>query len=454
MGTYVRVAQGDDPARRSRRVLRLCRAARRPTAARPPGHRRRRRRARRRATRRRACGVRTAMGGARARRLCPDAVVVDAADVRVLQRPARTCSRCSRNTTPLVEGISIDEAFLDVGGLRAGVRDRRPRSRARLRAGRARAGRSADHRRRRRTKFLAKVASGVAKPDGLLVVPPDDELGFLHPLPVERLWGVGPATTAKLRDRRHHTVGQVAGLDERALVSMLGPARRPAPARARSQPRPTPGAGGPPPPVDRRSARARSRRRGRSTRSTSPSSGSSTGSRGGFGAPGVRLGRSCSGCASTISHERHVLTRSRVRRPRRRMILSASRDLLAAATPTIQARGLTLVGLTLDGPRGRGRRAADAASRASRDVALDAAVDLVRDRFGAAAVTRGVLVGRDPGIVDAHPAGLTPPPSASRPAATRRPRPPAPTGDRTAGAGGASRRSRSQRRRPRPRTQR
>ena len=73
-----------------------------------------------------------------------------------------------------------------------------------------------------RTKFLAKVASAVAKPDGLLVVPPDDELGFLHPLPVERLWGVGRVTAAKLHDRGLRTVGQVAALDEALLVHLLG----------------------------------------------------------------------------------------------------------------------------------------------------------------------------------------------------------------------------------------
>src|SRR2546430_6905379 len=73
-----------------------------------------------------------------------------------------------------------------------------------------------------RTKFLAKVASGVAKPDGLLVVPPDAELAFLHPLPVERLWGVGPVTARKLRERGISTVGEVAQLAETALVAMLG----------------------------------------------------------------------------------------------------------------------------------------------------------------------------------------------------------------------------------------
>ncbi len=73
-----------------------------------------------------------------------------------------------------------------------------------------------------RTKFLAKVASAVAKPDGLLVVPPDGEVAFLHPLPVERLWGVGPVTAQKLRDRAVRTVGEVARLSESTLVTWLG----------------------------------------------------------------------------------------------------------------------------------------------------------------------------------------------------------------------------------------
>ena len=73
-----------------------------------------------------------------------------------------------------------------------------------------------------RTKFLAKVASGVAKPDGLLIVPPGVELAFLHPLPVRRLWGVGPVTGRKLNERGITTVGQVARLAEATLVSMLG----------------------------------------------------------------------------------------------------------------------------------------------------------------------------------------------------------------------------------------
>src|SRR5262245_50560564 len=117
--------------------------------------------------------------------------------------------------------MSIDEAFLDGRGL-AHIRGTPAQMAARLRA---------DVRRHcglpltvgvARTKFLAKVASGVAKPDGLLVVPPDRELEFLHPLPVERLWGVGPVTSAKLRSRGINTVGEVARLAEPLLVSLLG----------------------------------------------------------------------------------------------------------------------------------------------------------------------------------------------------------------------------------------
>src|SRR5437868_14781266 len=123
--------------------------------------------------------------------------------------------------SPLVEGLSIDEAFLDVRGLER-ISGTPAEIAARLRrevrghvglpitVGVA------------RTKFLAKVASGVAKPDGLLVVPPDRELAFLHPLPVECVWGVGPATAKRLQAWNVRTVGELAGLSESTLVAMLG----------------------------------------------------------------------------------------------------------------------------------------------------------------------------------------------------------------------------------------
>src|SRR3954466_7189795 len=168
----------------------------------------------------RARGVRTAMGGRVARALCPDAIVVEPR-MSAYSEASKAVFEVFEQTTPLVEGLSIDEAFLDVGGLRRGsgtpteiaVRLRRrvlDEVGLPITVGVA------------RTKFLAKVASGVAKPDGLLVVPPDQELAFLHPLPVERLWGVGEVTAEKLRNRGLTTVGDVAILPEAALIAMLG----------------------------------------------------------------------------------------------------------------------------------------------------------------------------------------------------------------------------------------
>src|SRR5579859_3568149 len=146
-----------------------------------------------------ACGVRTAMSGRQARALCPKAVVVSPR-MSAYSDASKAVFEVFEHTTPLVEGLSIDEAFLDVGGLwrvlgtptEIAARLRREvleRVGLPITVGVA------------RTKFLAKVASAVAKPDGLLVVPPDYELDFLHPLPVGRLWGVGPVTSEKLRAR-------------------------------------------------------------------------------------------------------------------------------------------------------------------------------------------------------------------------------------------------------------
>src|SRR5256714_9586865 len=166
------------------------------------------------------CGVRTAMGGRQARSLCPRAIVVEPR-FSAYTEASRAVFEVFGQTTPLVEGLSIDEAFLDVGGLRriSGTpteiavrlrRDVRERVGLPITVGVA------------RTKFLAKVASGVATPDGLLVVPPDRQLAFLHPLPVERLWGVGSVTAGKLRELGITTVGEVARLAEPTLVALVG----------------------------------------------------------------------------------------------------------------------------------------------------------------------------------------------------------------------------------------
>src|SRR5712691_6361328 len=167
-----------------------------------------------------AYGVRTAMGGAQARGLCPQAIVVEPR-MSAYAEASKAVYRVFEDTTPLVEGLSIDEAFLDVRGMRrlsgapAEIAGRLRRE-VRLRVGLPITVGVA------RTKFLAKVASGVAKPDGLIVVPPDRELAFLHPLPVERLWGVGPVTADKLRELGLATVGEVAQLAEAVLVAILG----------------------------------------------------------------------------------------------------------------------------------------------------------------------------------------------------------------------------------------
>jgi DNA polymerase-4 len=168
-----------------------------------------------------AMGVTSATSVALARRLCPGAIVVPPRFAAYTEA-SRAVFEVFNDTTPLVEGVSIDEAFLDVGGLRAlsgsptqiGARLRRE---VRERVGLGITVGIA------RTKFLAKVASAQAKPDGLLCVPVDGELDFLHPLPVRALWGVGASTSGKLAERGLFTVGDVAALAESTLVTMLGP---------------------------------------------------------------------------------------------------------------------------------------------------------------------------------------------------------------------------------------
>jgi len=168
----------------------------------------------------RALGVRTAMSTGQARRLCPQIVEVPPRMEAYSQASADVFD-IFRDTTPEVEGLSIDEAFLDVSGLHRLVGPGRvvaERLRARVLSdvGLAISVGVAS------TKFLAKVASTVSKPNGLLVVPPGGELDFLHPLPVERLWGVGPVTAQRLRDRGITHVRDVAEAELDNLIAMLG----------------------------------------------------------------------------------------------------------------------------------------------------------------------------------------------------------------------------------------
>ena len=179
-----------------------------------------------------ARGVKTAMGGHRAKRLCPEAVVVPPR-MTAYTEASRAVFEVFDDTSPQVEALSIDEAFLDARGMEriAGTPEqiaRRLRREVRERVGLPITVGVA------RTKFLAKVASAQAKPDGLLVVPPDGELAFLHPLPIEALWGVGPATAARMRKVGIETVAEVAQLDERSLVTLLGQGAGRGCARARA----------------------------------------------------------------------------------------------------------------------------------------------------------------------------------------------------------------------------
>ncbi len=338
--------------------------------------------------------VRTAMGGAQARRLCPQAVVVQPR-MSAYAEASKAMFEVFDDTTPLVEGLSIDEAFLDVGGLRRisgpptdiAVRLRREvRERVGLPISVGVA----------RTKFLAKVASGVAKPDGLLVVPPDGELAFLHPLPVERLWGVGPVTADKLRQRGIATVGEVAQLAEPALVSILGRASgRHLHALAHNRdPRPVQ--------VGRRRRSIGAQRAlGRTPRSSDALDTIVV-------ALVDRLARRLRAarrvCRTVVLRMRfddfsratrsHTLPEATAQT---QTILATARGLLAAATPMIQRQGLTLVGVALANLHDDGAIQLALPFDRHRAGDLDATLDDVRDRFGSAAVTRAVLLGRDQG---------------------------------------------------------
>jgi DNA polymerase IV len=341
-----------------------------------------------------AFGVRTAMGGGQARALCPHAVVVEPRMSAYSEASAAVFGVFER-TTPLVEGLSIDEAFLDVGGLRRLVgpadaiamqlrRDVRDAVGLPITVGVA------------RTKFLAKVASAVAKPEGLLVVPPDRELEFLHPLPVEALWGVGPVTAGKLHDRGINSVGEVSELPEGALVAMLGKAAGPhlhALAHNRD-PRPVQ--------VGRRRHSIGSQHAlGRAPKSAEDVDAAVVA----IVDRVTRRMRAAGRVGRTIMLRLRFDDFSRATRShtlaqataQTRTILDAVRDLLATATPTIERQGLTLIGISVANLHDDTavQLALPFERRSGR--ALDAALDEVRDRFGSSAVTRAVLLGRDHG---------------------------------------------------------
>jgi DNA polymerase IV len=342
-----------------------------------------------------AFGIRTAMGGRQARRLCPHAVVVPPR-MSAYSEASKAMFRIFEDASPLVEGLSIDEAFLDVRGMEriAGTpteiavrlrRDVREGVGLPITVGVA------------RTKFLAKVASGVAKPDGLLAVPTDKELGFLHPLPVEALWGVGAKTGQKLRSYGIATVGQVARMDEGVLVALLGRAvGRHLHALAHNRdPRPIqPG-----------------RRRG------------SIGSQRALGLRRYRrdeLDPTLIALVDRITRRMRIAGRvgrtvvlrlrfgdfSRATRSHTlpqatahtETILAAARGLLAAAMPELERRGATLVGISVANLQNDDAIQLVLPFDRRGGLALDVALDEIRRRFGTDAVTRAVLLGRSQGF--------------------------------------------------------
>jgi DNA polymerase IV len=168
----------------------------------------------------RTFGIGSAMPMARARRACPHAVFLPPR-FDAYSDASRQVMAVLRDVTPLVEPLSLDEAFLDVAGAARSLGSgpeigARLRRRVRDETGLTASVGAAS------TKLLAKLASDLAKPDGLLVVEPGTELEFLHPLPVTRLWGVGPATRRKLDDFGVTSVGDLAGIPESSLVRALG----------------------------------------------------------------------------------------------------------------------------------------------------------------------------------------------------------------------------------------
>ena len=340
----------------------------------------------------RAFGVRSAMNGRRARQLCPQAIVVSPRFEAYVEA-GEAVAGLFEDAVPVVERLSIDEAFLDARGLEhiKGTptevakqlrRDVRERIGLPITVGVA------------RTKFLAKVASGQAKPDGLLVVPPEKELEFLHPLEAQALWGVGPATAEKLHAVGLRTVGEVARLPESRLVELVGRAAgRKLHALAHNR--------------DPRPVKRTPRRR-------------SVGSQCALGihryTPEM-LDQTVLALVDRVTRRmrakgrtgRTVVLRMRfgdfgratrshtLPRPTSATsaVLAEMRTLLDAERELIEERGLTMVGVTVSNLQAGSRQLQLPIDERQGDV-LDHVLDEVRDRFGSTSVTRASLLHRAP----------------------------------------------------------
>lgn len=341
------------------------------------------------------CGVRTAMGGRQAQRLCPKAVVV-APRFDAYSAASKKVFEVFRDTTPLVEPLSIDEAFLDVSGLlriSGTPRDIAATLRAevRRRAGLPITVGIA------RTKFLAKVASRQGKPDGLLVVEPHEELSFLRPLPVQALWGVGAITAEKLRVYRIHTVADIADLGESTLASMVGRAMGHQLHCLANN-------------VDPRRVQGGRRRRsigaqcalGRRRRSTDEIDAIATQLVERIARRMRGSGRSCRTVVLRLRFDDYTrATRSHtVSRPTTSTehLLSVARQLVTEATALVAERGITLIGFSVSNfdPCGAAQLELPFTGLTENALALDSTLDELRDKFGTRSITRATLL-RDGG---------------------------------------------------------
>jgi DNA polymerase-4 len=337
-------------------------------------------------------GIHGGMNGRRARWLCPDLVAVSPRFDAYVEA-SRELFEVFRRHSPIVEGLSMEEAFLDISGLER-ILGEPAQIAARLRAEvRAEVGLAVTVG-AARTKTLAKMASRAAKPDGLLVVAADRERAFIEPLPVESLWGVGPATARALHELGVRTVGQIASMPVSALATAIGNhaahhlhaialcrdarrVRRNPSRRSIGSQTAFPGGSRRPPEQILAEVVDRVTRRMRKSR---------------------RIGRTVVLRLRFGDFKR--ATRSRTLRratSAHATILLAAQALLADAAPTIGRRGLTLIGIAVTNlePAGTGEQLELWATR-RRNEQLDAAVDELRERFGNAVIARTPAIGREP----------------------------------------------------------
>jgi DNA polymerase-4 len=330
-----------------------------------------------------------------ARRLCPHLIVVPAR-FEAYSAASKAVFEIFDQTSPIVQGISIDEAFIDVSGLRriAGSPaeiGERLRRRVRDEVGLPITVGVA------RTKFLAKVASAVGKPDGLLLVEPDRELDFLHPLAVDKLWGVGRVTAAKLEARGIFTVGDVAELDRAVLISITGKASgSQLHALAHN--------------IDARRVEVGTRRR---------SIGSQQAMRRKHRNRGeldvalrrlvdrvTRRMRTAGRVGRTVTLRFRFDDMSRATRSgslpsptaATAPLFEVGQAILDANWMMIEARGLTLLGFSVGNLDDTSAVQLTLPFERSSADRLDEALDAVRDRFGSASMTRATTIGHDPGF--------------------------------------------------------